>query len=62
MDGAADEEVGDIYSKLKEDVKFRQEVTKRIGLGFELPVKKALVEPNEPRIEFQPVQEMVVNT
>jgi integrase len=59
--GHADEEVGDIYSKLKEDVKFRQEVTKRIGLGFELPVKKAPVEPNEPKIEFQPVQEMAAN-
>jgi hypothetical protein len=29
-------EVGDLYSKLKEDVAFRQEWAERIGLGFEL--------------------------
>jgi integrase len=34
--GHACEEVGDLYSKLKEDVAFRQEWTERIGLGFEL--------------------------
>ena len=32
--GHAIEEVGDLYSKLKEDVEFRKEVTERIGLGF----------------------------
>jgi integrase len=32
----APEEVGDLYSKLKEDVAFRQEWAGRIGLGFEL--------------------------
>jgi hypothetical protein len=60
--GHADEEVGDIYSKLREDMKFRQEVTKRIGPGFDLPVKKAPVAPNEPKIKSQPVEEVVVNT
>jgi len=34
--GHAPEEVGDLYSKLKEDVSFRQEWTERIGLGFQL--------------------------
>jgi integrase len=34
--GHAPEEVGDFYSKLKEDVAFRQEWAERIGLGFEL--------------------------
>ena len=34
--GHAAEEVGDLYSKLKEDVAFRQEWAERIGLGFEL--------------------------
>jgi integrase len=34
--GHAPEEVGDLYSKLKEDVAFRQEWAERIGLGFEL--------------------------
>jgi hypothetical protein len=28
--------VGDLYSKLKEDVAFRQQWAERIGLGFEL--------------------------
>ena len=34
--GHAPEEVGDLYSKLKEDAAFRQEWAGRIGLGFEL--------------------------
>jgi hypothetical protein len=34
--GHAAEEVGDLYSKLKDDAAFRQEWAERIGLGFEL--------------------------
>jgi integrase len=34
--GHAPEEVGDLYSKLKDDVAFRQWRAERIGLGFEL--------------------------
>jgi hypothetical protein len=34
--GHAETEVGDLYSKLKYDVSFRQEWAERIGLGFEL--------------------------
>jgi len=34
--GHASEEVGDLYSKLKKDVAFRQQWAERIGLGFEL--------------------------
>ena len=34
--GHAAEDVGDLYSKLKEDVAFRQQWAERIGLGFEL--------------------------
>jgi integrase len=34
--GHAPEEVGDLYSKLKDDIAFRQEWAKRMGLGFEL--------------------------
>jgi hypothetical protein len=37
--GHRDENIGDIYSKLEEDVAFRREVTERIGLGFDLPPK-----------------------
>jgi len=34
--GHAPEEVGDLYSKLKDDVSFRQQWAERTGLGFEL--------------------------
>jgi hypothetical protein len=34
--GHAAEQVGDLYSKLKDDVAFRQEWAERIGLGFDL--------------------------
>jgi integrase len=34
--GHAPEEVGDLYSKLKDDVPLRQEWAERTGLGFEL--------------------------
>jgi hypothetical protein len=34
--GHADEEVGDLYSKLKEDEPYRQHWAERIGLGFSI--------------------------
>ncbi len=55
--GHDDEEIGDIYSKLKEDVEFRQDWTTRIGLGFEIPSKKAPTGPNGPRVEVRAVEE-----
>jgi integrase len=73
--GHGDEEIGDIYSKLKEDLAFRQEVTQRIGLGFKLPSsnpKKSIKSSevwnqncsfglNGPKIEVGPIQEVAVN-
>jgi integrase len=59
--GHDEEEIGDRYSKLKYDVAFRQEVTKRIGLGFELPVQSGVVGPNGPKIEVGEVEEVAVN-
>jgi hypothetical protein len=56
-----DEEIGDRYSKLKQDVDFRQAVAKKIGLSFELPAKNRVVGPNRPKIEFQSVPEMVAS-
>jgi integrase len=56
--GHDDEEIGDIYSKLKEDVEFRQDWTTRLGLGFELPSEKSVVGPNGPKIENEVVLEM----
>jgi hypothetical protein len=34
LDGRAAEEVGDLYSKLRDDVMFRQEWAERVGLGL----------------------------
>jgi len=59
--GHEDEEVGDVYSKLKEDVAFRKEVAERIGLGFELPSKNVVVGPNGPKIESEPVLELAAS-
>jgi hypothetical protein len=36
------EEIGDIYSKPKEDVEFGRDWTTRIGLGFEIPFETGL--------------------
>jgi len=49
-----DEEIGDRYSKLKQDVKFRQAVAKKIGWGFELPAKNCVwTEWTENRISVR---------
>ena len=58
--GHEDEEIGDIYSKLKEDVEFRKDWTTRIGLGFELPSEKAPIGPNGRRFEVGAVEEVPV--
>jgi len=59
--GHADEEVGDLYSQLESNVQFRKEVAERIGLGFELPSKNAVVGLNGLKIESEPVLEMVAS-
>ena len=48
----------DAYSKLKLDLAFRKEVSGRVGLGFELPSKKAVIGPNGLKIEAEPLSEM----
>ena len=58
--GHDDEEIGDIYSKLKEDVEFRHDWTTRIGLGFEISSEKTLTGPNGPRVEGGAVEEVAV--
>ena len=49
--GHAPEAVGDLYSKLKDDVLYRQEWAERVGVGFELvhtgPQIDAEVEPEK---------------
>jgi integrase len=59
--GHADEEIGDLYSQLENNIKFRKEVAERIGLGFELPSKNAVVGPNELKTESEPVLEMAAS-
>jgi integrase len=57
--GHAGKSVTDDYSKLKDDLEFRKEVATRVGLGFELPSKKAAIGPIGSKIETKPVSEMV---
>ena len=59
--GHDDEEIGDIYSKLKQDVAFRKEVAERIGVGFELPSKNLVVGPNGLKPEVGDVELLAVN-
>jgi integrase len=46
--GHADETVTDGYSKLREDVQYRKEVTEQVGLGFEFSAGSSDVVPNVP--------------
>ena len=36
--------MSDLYDKIRHDVAFRKEVAERIGLGFELPSKNAVLD------------------
>jgi hypothetical protein len=58
--GHANQSVGDDYSMLKRNVKFRKQTANRIGVGFELPGSiSAPVVPNVPKIAVQQAQEAV---
>lgn len=59
--GHAEKSVTDRYSKLKDDLGFRKEVAVRVGLGFELSSQKAVIGPNGPKIETEPLQEMAAS-
>ena len=43
----ADESMGELYDKIKEEVEFRREWAEKCGFGFKLPP----VVPNVPKIE-----------
>ena len=47
--------ISDPYDKIRYDVAFCKEVAERIGLGFELPSKNAVVGANGPTIKSEPV-------
>lgn len=55
--GHADESVTDGYSKLREDVEYRREVAKEVGLGFEISDEKPALVPNVPRFAVSRVPE-----
>ena len=45
--GHAENCMGDLYDKIKEDVEFRKKWAEKCGLGFKLPLS---VVPNVPKI------------
>jgi len=52
--------VGDDYSMLKKNVKFRKEIANRIGVGFELPDSiLAPVVPNVPKTSTEQAQQVM---
>jgi hypothetical protein len=44
--GHTNKSVTDVYSKLKDDVAFRQKVAEHVGIGFEFPAEKPELVPN----------------
>jgi hypothetical protein len=46
----ADESMGDLYDKIKEDVEFRKERAEKCGFGFELPSDVPSVPKKEEKI------------
>lgn len=59
--GHTGKSVTDHYSKLKDDLEFRREVTVRVGLGLELPFRNTVVGPNGPKIETEAFQEIAAS-
>ncbi len=62
--GHADEEIGDLYSRLMQDVPYRKDVAERIGTGFNVPLNlnsKAELNLVEPKIEADEAAEVAVN-
>ena len=62
--GHADEEIGDLYSKLMNDLPYRKDVAERIGAGFNVPSSlntKAQLNLVEPKVELDETTEAVVS-
>ena len=58
--GHKPQHVSDLYSRLKDDVEFRQEWVKKVGLGFEIPAellgsKTAQLDPMDPKTGLENV-------
>ena len=48
------------YDQIKNDLAFRKDVANRCGVGFDVPVSLASIEPNEPKIEDSVKREIAV--
>jgi len=48
------------YDQIRNDVAFRKDVVNRCGVGFEVPVSLASIEPNEPKLEAVAEPEVAV--
>jgi integrase len=48
------------YDQIKTDVAFRKDVVNRCGVGFDVPVSLASIEPNEPKPKVVVEQEVAV--
>jgi integrase len=48
------------YDQIKNDVAFRKDVVNRCGVGFDVPVSLASIEPNEPKPKVVVEQEVAV--
>jgi len=58
--GHANRTVGDDYSMLKKNVKFRKQIADKIGVGFELPNSIwASVVPNVPKMAVEQAEQVV---
>src|SRR5215469_3201616 len=49
------------YDQIKNDKAFRKDVVNRCGVGFDVPVSLASIEPNEPKPEAVVEQEVAVS-
>ena len=58
--GHANRTVGDVYSMLKKNIKFRKQIADKIGVGFELPNSIwASVVPNVPKMAVEQAEQVV---
>jgi hypothetical protein len=48
------------YDQIKNDVAFRKDVVNRCGVGFDVPVSLASIEPNEPKPKVVVEQQFAV--
>jgi integrase len=58
--GWGSEDMSGHYDQIKNDVAFRKDVANRCGVGFDVPVSLASIEPNEPKLEAVVEQKVAV--